>query len=172
MSFWYSQLSYLTSSLDHLCFSHHNFGGEEIQFMLQNVRLSQKYNFNIYMTFAVSYSTSQCTSWQNRITKPAYHLEPKVVKNPPANAGDIKDGGSIPGSGRSSGRGHGKPCQYSSLENPVDRGSWKATVHSVTQSQTQLKRLSMHTHFQYNTRVNTNSNRIDTQVTPRLAASF
>jgi len=59
-----------------------------------------------------------------------------VVKNLPANAGDIRDAGSIPGSGRSPGGGHGNPVQYSCLENPVDRGVWQVTVHSVAQSQT------------------------------------
>ena len=54
-----------------------------------------------------------------------------VVKNPPASAGDAKDAGSIPGSGRSSGAGHTNPLQYCSLENPIDRGaSW--AVHGVT----------------------------------------
>jgi len=47
-----------------------------------------------------------------------------VVKNPPANAGDSRDEGSIPESGRSPGGGYGKPLQYSCLENPMDRGSW------------------------------------------------
>ena len=51
-----------------------------------------------------------------------------MVKNPPANAGDIRDMGSIPGSGRSPGEGHGNPLQYSCLENPMDRGVWWATV--------------------------------------------
>ena len=46
-----------------------------------------------------------------------------MVKNPPASAGDIRDMGSIPGSGRSPGGGHGNPLQYSCLENPMDRGS-------------------------------------------------
>ena len=46
-----------------------------------------------------------------------------VVKNPPANAGDIRDVGSIPGSGRPPGGGHGSPLQYSYLENPMDRGA-------------------------------------------------
>ena len=49
------------------------------------------------------------------------------------------DPGSIPGSGRSPGGGHGDPLQYSFLENPIGRGSWQATVHRVTKSQTQLK---------------------------------
>ena len=62
-----------------------------------------------------------------------------VVKNPPANAGDKRDAGSIPRLGRSSGGGHGNPLQYSFPENPMDRGAWWATVHRVTKSQTQLK---------------------------------
>ena len=52
-----------------------------------------------------------------------------VVKNPPANAGDI---GSIPGSGRSSGEGNDYPLQYFCLGNPTDRGAWRATAHGVT----------------------------------------
>ena len=54
-----------------------------------------------------------------------------VVKNPPANAGNAKDGGSIPGWGRSSGGVNGNPLQYSYLENPMDRGARMATVHGV-----------------------------------------
>ena len=50
------------------------------------------------------------------------------VKNLPANSGDIRDVGSIPGSGRSPGGGHGNPLQYSCLGNLMDRGAWKATV--------------------------------------------
>ena len=56
-----------------------------------------------------------------------------AVKNLPANAGDVREVGSIPGLGRSPG-GHGHPLQYSCLENPVDRVTWQATVHSVPQS--------------------------------------
>ena len=55
-----------------------------------------------------------------------------VVKNPPANAGDVRDLGSIPGLGRSPGRGNGNPLQYSCPENPMDRGAWRATIHGVT----------------------------------------
>ena len=51
-----------------------------------------------------------------------------MVKNPPANAGDRGDAGSIPGSGKSSGEGHVNPLQYSCLENPTDRGDWQAIV--------------------------------------------
>ena len=59
-----------------------------------------------------------------------------VVKNPPANAGNVRDLGSIPGLGKSPGAGHGNPLQYSCLGNPMDRGAWRATVHGVTKSQT------------------------------------
>ena len=68
-----------------------------------------------------------------------------MVKNLPTSAGDKKDKGSIPGSGRSPGGGHGNLLQYSCLENPVDRGAWWATVHSVLKSRTCLKQLSMNT---------------------------
>ena len=61
--------------------------------------------------------------------------EALVVKNQPANAGDIGDPGLIPGSGRSPGGGHGNPLQYSCLENPRDTGAWRATVHRVAKSQ-------------------------------------
>ena len=69
-----------------------------------------------------------------------------VVKNLPANTGDIRDAGSIPRSGRSPGGGHGNPLQYSCLENHIDRGAWQATVHRVAKNQTRLKWLSTHTH--------------------------
>ena len=59
-----------------------------------------------------------------------------MVKNPSANAGDVRDMGSIPGSGRSPGGGNGNPLQYSCLENPMNRGAWWATVHGITKSQT------------------------------------
>ena len=62
-----------------------------------------------------------------------------MVKNPPANAGDLKDTGSIPESGRSPGEGNGYPLQYSCLENPMDRGAWRAIVHGATKSWTPLK---------------------------------
>ena len=61
-----------------------------------------------------------------------------VVKNLPANAGDIREVALIPGWGRSPGGRHGNPLQYSCLENPIDRGAWRATVNGVTKSQTQL----------------------------------
>ena len=59
-----------------------------------------------------------------------------MVKNLPAKAGDIKEVGSIPGSGRSPGGRHGNPFQYSCLKNPMDRGTWWATVHRIAESWT------------------------------------
>ena len=70
-----------------------------------------------------------------------------VVKNPPANAGDVRELGSIPGLGRSPGGGRDNLLQDSCLENPTDRGAWRAMVHSVIKSRTQLKRLSTHVHM-------------------------
>ena len=61
-----------------------------------------------------------------------------VVKNPPANAGDLRNVGSIPGWGRSPGGGPGNPLWYSCLENPMDRGAWRSAVHTVANSQTRL----------------------------------
>ena len=60
-----------------------------------------------------------------------------MVKNLPANAGDIRDAVLIPGLSRSSGGGHGNPLQYSCLENPKDGGAWQATIHGVAKSQTE-----------------------------------
>ena len=59
-----------------------------------------------------------------------------VVKNLPANAGDAKDVGSMPESGRFPGKGNGNPLQYSCLGKPMDRGAWLTTVHGVTTCQT------------------------------------
>ena len=59
-----------------------------------------------------------------------------VIKKPPANTENISDAGLTPGSGRSPGAGQGNPLQYSCLENPMDRGAWRATVHRFPNSQT------------------------------------
>ena len=61
-----------------------------------------------------------------------------VVQNEPANAGNTGDTGSIPGLGRSPGGGNGNPLLYSCLENPMDKGAWRATVHGITKIGTQL----------------------------------
>ena len=69
-----------------------------------------------------------------------------VIKNTPANAGDVRDSCLIPGWGSSLGGGHGNPLQHSCLENSMERGAWWATVHKAAQSQTRLKRLGTHGH--------------------------
>ena len=66
-----------------------------------------------------------------------------MVKNPAANA---EDAGSAPGSGRFSGGGNGNPLQSSCLENPCGHIAWRATIHNIAKSQTQLKQLSTHAH--------------------------
>ena len=84
-----------------------------------------------------------------------------VVKYPPANAGDRRDTGSVPGSRRFPGGCNGNPPQYSCLKNPMDRGAWGTTVHSVTKSQTQLKRQQAHTrHFAHERSLCTCSSKI------------
>ena len=65
-----------------------------------------------------------------------------MVKNLPANAGDIRDAGSIPELGRSPGEWNGYPLQYSDLESPMDRGAWQTTVRGVAKSQTRLSDLA------------------------------
>ena len=76
-------------------------------------------------------------SWVSQVTL--------VVKNPPANAGDIKDMGLIPGLGRSPGGGNGSPLQHSCLENSKERGAWWATVHRFTESD--RTNATQHTHI-------------------------
>ena len=66
-----------------------------------------------------------------------------VLKNCPANAGDVRDTGSIPGLGRSPEEGNGNPLQHSCLENPMDRGVWRAKVHRVIHNWPQLKQLNI-----------------------------
>ena len=67
-----------------------------------------------------------------------------MVKNLPTNAGDVRDMGSVPGSGRSPGRGY---LQYSCLKNPMDRGAWWAAVHEVAKSRTRLRDFTFTFHF-------------------------
>ena len=70
-----------------------------------------------------------------------------VIKNPPANARDTGDAGSIPGSGRSSGGGNGNPLQYSCLENPMDRGAWWATIRRVAKESDTTQQLNSNRHI-------------------------
>ena len=72
-----------------------------------------------------------------------------MVKKLTAKAGDVRHEGLIPGWVRSPGGGHGNPLQYSCLENPMDRGAWRAAVHGVSKCWTQLKQLSTHTCITY-----------------------
>ena len=79
---------------------------------------------SIFFFFLTFYFTLECGS---------------TVKNLPNNSGDDGDESSIPGSGRSPGGGHGNPLYYPCLGNPMDRGAWRATVHRIAMSRTQLK---------------------------------
>jgi len=76
-----------------------------------------------------------------------------AVKNSPANAGDTREAGSIPGLGRSPGVGNGNPLQYSCLEKFMHRGAWWATVSGITKGWTQLD-MHTHTHTHTHTRQN------------------
>ena len=80
----------------------------------------------------------KCYLAQPRPLERASHVA-LVIKNLPADAGDLRDGGLIPGLQRSPGGGHGNPLQDSCLENLMDRGAWQATVHRVAKSWTRLK---------------------------------
>ena len=75
-----------------------------------------------------------CQAWASQLAL--------VVKNLPVNAGDIRDVGTMPGSGRSPEGGYGNELQYSCLENPMDRRAWRATVHRVAKSRTRLSNLA------------------------------
>ena len=75
-----------------------------------------------------------------------------VVQNLPANAGDTRDAGLIPGSGKSPGVGNGNPLQYYCLENPVDRGDCQATVHGVAESDTVDTQMCLTLNFLFNKR--------------------
>ena len=88
------------------------------------VTLSSKVDFS-NRSFSL-FKDSQQSLWTSQVAQ--------WLSNPPANAGNSED--SIPASGRSPGEGNCNPLQYSCLENPMDRGAWRATVLGVTRSQT------------------------------------
>ena len=90
-----------------------------------------------YSTRSKTLSSASLSFWASQVVL--------VAKTLPINAGD-RDSCWIPGLGKSLGGRHGNPLQYSCLENPTDRGAWRATVHRVAKSETRLKRLSMHQH--------------------------
>ena len=103
----------------------------------------------IYMKYMCLYT------WNTGIYVCVHEIFPdgSVVKNLSANAGDAGGVGLIPGSGRSPGGGKGNPLQNSCLENPMDRGAWWATVHSVAKSWTWLKQLSTAQHIYIHTHI-------------------
>ena len=85
-----------------------------------------------------------CETFWNRVGLIWASQVALVVENFPASAGEVREVGSIPGSGKSLGGGYGNPLQYSCLENPMDRGARWAVVRRVTNSQTRRKQLSMY----------------------------
>ena len=112
-------------------------GGHKCVFIMKRI------GFSIRLNFAIRHSWSLMQNDKRRRCIGASQVALKL-KNPPSNAGDIRDVGSIPGLGRFPGGGNGNPFQYSCLKNPMNRGAWWATVHLVAKSQTWLKWLSTH----------------------------
>ena len=102
-------------------------------------------SFSLQFILVSLFSWRLCGALLTSVLSPENFFRSTVtpwIKSLPANAGDIRDVGLIPGSGRSPGGGNGNSLQYSCLENPMDRGAWRATVHGITKSQTRLKQLS------------------------------
>ena len=95
-------------------------------------------------TMAKIQKQSKCSSTDELIKMWYIWKVALLVKNTPANPGDIRDASSIPGSGRFPEGGHGHTLNYSCLRNPMDRKAWWATVHRVAKSRTWLKQLSTH----------------------------
>ena len=96
---------------------------------------TKKYKFKVYCMLFDTFINCNI----NYIYKFINYSVALAVKKLPANSGDLRDIGLIPGSGRSPGEGHGNPLQYSCRQNSMDRGAWRATVLSVAKSQTRLK---------------------------------
>ena len=99
--------------------------------------MSQQYNNNYVLTTIFHLGFKKC-NMRTVISVHVYFAETffffaLVVKNPPTSSGNIRDAGSIPGLERSPGGKHGNPLHYSCLENTMDRGTWWATAHSVTE---------------------------------------
>ena len=108
------------------------------QYILQTTVLCQAEKIHDHSP-QFCYTPCGCPEHPGHLGKVLYHpahtnralLVRLEVESPPANAGDARDMGSIPRSGRAPGRGHGNPLQYSRLENPMHRGAWQATVHGA-----------------------------------------
>ena len=94
------------------------------------------------MMFSFTSRWRLCWGWDKTKLRKGASQVVLMVKNPPANTGDVRDAGLTTGSGRSPGGGHRKPLQYPCLKNHTDRVAWWATVHWVAKSRTWLKRLS------------------------------
>ena len=90
----------------------------------------------VFFNFKLAYFNWKLITWNCSFIFPSLPLKGLVVKNPPANAGDIGDANSIPGLGRFPGGGNGNPLQYSCLENPMDRGAWWPIAHKITEDDT------------------------------------
>ena len=88
-------------------------------------------------------SESVITSWKLYLINMGFPVA-LMVKDPPANAGAVREAGLIPESGRTPGGGHGHPLQYSCLENPMDRGAWQATVCGAAKNWTRPKQFITH----------------------------
>ena len=109
--------------------------------------LRQIANLGVWITHMAE---SWCLVWEVRESSQGA----LVVKSPPANARDLRDVGSIPGSGRSPGEENSNPLQYSCLENPTDRGAWWATVHCVKKSWTRRRDEYFHFSFYLSRKLN------------------
>ena len=105
----------------------------------------EDYVYQAFNTVYFNRTQFEESGWQSITSYFIYFFQVALaIKNLPANAGDARDSGSVPGSGRFPGGRHGSSLQYSCLENPMDRGILQTTVHNVARSQTWLKQLNMH----------------------------
>ena len=89
--------------------------------------------FSVTKWVVIIHNHSLFWGLSDNVKNPSPSIRALVAKNPPASAGDVRDSGSIPGLGRCPGGGHGNPLQCSCLENPMDRGAWRAPVHWVAE---------------------------------------
>ena len=101
-------------------------------------------SFSYKMSRVIVHNYSLLWELSDNVKHPSPSIRALVAKSPLAIAGDVRVSGSIAGLGRSPGGGHGHPLQCSRLENPMDRGAWRATVHRVAKSRTWLEWLSTH----------------------------